>query len=133
LDQQVAVVAIPGLFPGSRRNLSLEMLRYGWATTYEQSGAEYGQGGKEDFLSIEAEARWRPSLTSAIEFYHADFSSRKKRRGMWKDGIPLETPAEYKKRYAATSAPEKTTGPKIIDKQNEVPSNKRWWKNFWPS
>ena len=33
------------------------MLRAGWATTYEQAGAEYGKWGKDEFLRIEAEAK----------------------------------------------------------------------------
>lgn len=33
------------------------MLRAGWAITYEQSGAEYGKWGKEEFLKLEAEAK----------------------------------------------------------------------------
>ena len=33
------------------------MLRAGWATTYLQSGAEFGQLGKEKFLAMEAQAK----------------------------------------------------------------------------
>lgn len=33
------------------------MIRAGWATTYLQSGAEYGQFGKERFLAMEAQAK----------------------------------------------------------------------------
>ncbi|KIM89888.1 hypothetical protein PILCRDRAFT_53296, partial [Piloderma croceum F 1598] len=59
--------------------LSLEMLKAGWVTTYEQAGAEYGEWGKDEFLRIEAEAKAA-------------------RRGMWKLGTSSETPAEYKRR-----------------------------------
>lgn len=38
-------------------NLSLEMLRAGWATTYEQSNAEYGASSKDEFLRTEEEAK----------------------------------------------------------------------------
>jgi endonuclease YncB( thermonuclease family) len=41
----------------SGKNLSLEMLRAGWATTYEQTNAEYGPWGKEFFLKIEQDAK----------------------------------------------------------------------------
>jgi endonuclease YncB( thermonuclease family) len=41
----------------SGKSLSLEMLRAGWATTYEQSNAEYGPWGKEEFLRVEQEAK----------------------------------------------------------------------------
>ena len=50
----------PRLLPGflaTGKCLSLEMLRQGWATTYEQAGAEYGKWGKDEFLRIEAEAQ----------------------------------------------------------------------------
>jgi endonuclease YncB( thermonuclease family) len=51
----------PLLLPGSLasgKNLSLEMLKAGWVTTYEQAGAEYGQLGKDEFLRVEAEAKY---------------------------------------------------------------------------
>jgi endonuclease YncB( thermonuclease family) len=48
---------LPG-FIASGKNLSLEMLKAGWVTTYEQAGAEYGKWGKNDFLRIEAEAKY---------------------------------------------------------------------------
>jgi hypothetical protein len=54
------VVQSPRLLPGSLasgKSLSLEMLRAGWVTTYEQAGAEYGQWGKDEFLRLEAEAK----------------------------------------------------------------------------
>jgi endonuclease YncB( thermonuclease family) len=58
---KVAVVLLsPRLLPGSifsGKNLSLEMLRAGWVTTYEQSGAVYGKWGKEVFLRLENEAK----------------------------------------------------------------------------
>ncbi|THH28088.1 hypothetical protein EUX98_g6110 [Antrodiella citrinella] len=65
------------------KNVSVEMLRAGWAVTYEQAGAEYGGLGKEAFLAIQAEAQ-------------------KAKRGMWKNGVGAETPAEYKKRGASS-------------------------------
>lgn len=47
---------LPGwLVPG--KSLSLEMLKAGWATTYEQTGAEYGKHGKGVFLRTEAKAK----------------------------------------------------------------------------
>ena len=38
-------------------SLALEMLRAGMATTYTESGAEYGPWGREQFLRVEEEAR----------------------------------------------------------------------------
>lgn len=47
---------LPGwLVPG--KSLGLEMLKAGWATTYQQAGAEYGKHGKGVFLQIEAKAK----------------------------------------------------------------------------
>lgn len=45
------------LTPQFGRCLSLEMLRDGWAVTYEQAGAVYGKWGKEHFLELEAKAK----------------------------------------------------------------------------
>lgn len=45
------------LTPRFGRCLSLEMLRDGWAVTYEQAGAVYGKWGKEHFLELEAKAK----------------------------------------------------------------------------
>ncbi|KIY74133.1 nuclease [Cylindrobasidium torrendii FP15055 ss-10] len=86
----VAYVALPQrLIPSTRlskkRNLALEMLRAGWATTYQQYGAEHGSIGKAEFLRIEAEAKIA-------------------RVGQWKSGIKGESPAEYKRRQAASEA-----------------------------
>ncbi|KAF8836238.1 staphylococcal nuclease [Paxillus ammoniavirescens] len=64
--------------------LALEMLRAGTVTTYEQAGAEHGPWGREVFLRLEAEARAN-------------------KKGMWKNAESVETPAEYKRRYAATT------------------------------
>ena len=57
-------VAIPHLKPQflpasifSGKSIPLEMLRAGWVETYEQSGAEYGRWGKEEFLRVQAEAQ----------------------------------------------------------------------------
>ena len=49
------------LLPGSifsGKNLSLEMLKSGWGTTYQQAGAEYGKWGLEEYLRVEAEAKY---------------------------------------------------------------------------
>lgn len=58
---QVGLVELPPrLLPGwlvPGKSLSLEMLKAGWATTYEQAGAEYGKHGKDVFLQIEAKAK----------------------------------------------------------------------------
>ena len=44
------------------RCLSLDMIKDGWATTYEQSGAVYGRWGKQAFLDLEAKARFGPLI-----------------------------------------------------------------------
>ncbi|CAE6415596.1 hypothetical protein ACGC1H_007166 [Rhizoctonia solani] len=72
------------LFKG--KHLSLEMLRAGWATVYEQGGAEYDPYTKEAFFRVEREAKAA-------------------KRGIWEKGKKLkETPAEYKKRHTAAEA-----------------------------
>ncbi len=60
---QVSITMLPRRWlpkfttPITGRCVSIDMLRAGWATTYEQSGAEYGKWGKETFLEAEAEAK----------------------------------------------------------------------------
>ncbi|KAN0080311.1 hypothetical protein V8E55_009877 [Tylopilus felleus] len=89
-DQYGRIVGVPlvprpflplflGKYFGS--SLALEMLRAGTATTYEESGAEYGPWGRDTFLRVEGEAKAA-------------------RRGMWRSGVDIEMPGQYKKRYA---------------------------------
>lgn len=66
----------------------MAMLRSGWATTYEGAGAEYGAHTKEYFLKVEGRAK-------------------RLRRGIWAGGVEIESPAEYKKRYAVAEVPGK--------------------------
>jgi len=61
-------------------NLSLDMVKNGWARTYVQGGAVYGTEGKDKYLKVEEKAQ-----TKGV--------------GMWVDGLDLETPAEHKKKY----------------------------------
>lgn len=66
-----------------RRNVSKEMLRRGWATVYEgKTGAEFN-GLQLVFKTLENAARRR-------------------RLGIFQDGASIETPAQYKRKYAKT-------------------------------
>lgn len=63
-DQYGRIVAVPHLkpriLPGSLatgRCLPVEMLRAGWGSVYEQTGAEYGSGGLDKFLQVQKEAQ----------------------------------------------------------------------------
>lgn len=49
---------LPTAIPFRKRNISLEMIRAGWATVYEQSNAVYGKEGKDRYLSMEAAAKY---------------------------------------------------------------------------
>jgi endonuclease YncB( thermonuclease family) len=65
-----------------RRDVGLEMLKRGLATTYEaKTGAEFGDF-EEKYRAAEARARAR-------------------RKGMWAGSGPVETPREYKTRVTA--------------------------------
>ncbi|KAJ6612271.1 SNase-domain-containing protein [Mycena sp. CBHHK59/15] len=104
-DQYSRIVAIvtmaPRFLPGtwvSGKSLSLEMLRTGWVTTYEQAGAEYGKWGKEEFLRVENEAKAA-------------------RRGMWANGTTAESPSEFKRRHAQSNGTSEAT--KVVDKKAE--------------
>ncbi|EIW56856.1 SNase-domain-containing protein [Trametes versicolor FP-101664 SS1] len=83
-----AVHLKPRILPGwltTGRDLSVEMLRAGWASVYEQAGAEYGKSGLDEFLRVQSEAQ-------------------RTKKGIWKRGTRGETPAEYKKRYRDAAA-----------------------------
>ncbi|KAJ6448882.1 nuclease [Mycena sanguinolenta] len=104
-DQYARIVSIVTLSPrflpaswASGKSLSLEMLRAGWVTIYEQAGAEYGKWGKEEFLRVENEAKAA-------------------RRGMWANGTTAETPAEYKRRHAQADISSNT---KVVDKRAAI-------------
>ncbi|KAJ7039540.1 hypothetical protein C8F04DRAFT_1085636 [Mycena alexandri] len=105
-DQYSRIVSIvtltPRLLPGSwaaGKSLSLEMLKAGWVTTYEQAGAEYGKWGKEEFLRVENEAKAA-------------------RRGMWAEGTNAESPSEYKRRHAQAES----SDTKVVDKRAKTAS-----------
>ncbi|KAJ3799641.1 hypothetical protein GGU11DRAFT_776203 [Lentinula aff. detonsa] len=106
-DQYARIVAnvvtkrrfLPGSLFGE--SLALQMIKSGWATTYEQAGAEYGKWGKEEFLK-------------------AEIGAKALRLGMWKDGIQGETPAEYKRRHAQT---ENAPVSKRASAKSTTPSN----------
>ncbi|KAJ7116344.1 nuclease [Mycena epipterygia] len=102
----VAIVTMPPRFlPGSwtsGKSLSLEMLRSGWVTTYEQAGAEYGKWGKEEFLRVENEAKAA-------------------RRGMWANGTTAESPSEYKRRHAQAES----SDAKVVDKRAKTESTSK--------
>jgi len=115
-DQYSRVVSIvtlpPRLLPASwvsGKSLSLEMLKAGWVTTYEQAGAEYGKWGKEEFLRVENEAKAA-------------------RRGMWANGTTLESPSEFKRRHAQASG---NTDAKVVDKSAKTESSRSDGKTGW--
>ncbi|GLB44574.1 putative to staphylococcal nuclease [Lyophyllum shimeji] len=108
-DQYSRIVAhvtlAPRIFPGAfatGKVLSLEMLRAGWVTTYEQAGAEHGKWGKDEFLRVEAEAKAA-------------------HRGMWKHGVGAESPAEYKRRHATAASLEEAEAARP---RTQVPSER---------
>ncbi|KAJ8690688.1 putative endonuclease lcl3 [Pleurotus ostreatus] len=91
------------------------MLKAGCGTVYEQSNAEYGQWGKEQYMSAMEEAK------SA-------------RRGMWKAGTNGETPAEYKRRYANSSPIPTSKGPGETDSTEPDASEsprRTWLSRIW--
>ncbi|KAJ7844417.1 hypothetical protein B0H14DRAFT_2776886 [Mycena olivaceomarginata] len=107
-DQYARIVSIVTLTPrflpaswASGKSLSLEMLKAGWVTTYEQAGAEYGKWGKEEFLRVENEAKAA-------------------RRGMWVDGTTAESPAEFKRRHAQADS----SDTKVVDKRSSKTNEK---------
>ncbi|KAH8822772.1 hypothetical protein DL96DRAFT_312732 [Flagelloscypha sp. PMI_526] len=113
----VSIVKVPSRFVPSfiskGKNLSIEMLRVGWVTTYEQAGASYGTEGKDEFLRVEAEAKAA-------------------RRGQWASGLTSETPAEYKRRHAELEAvAKKDTQTQSPSSANEVVSPRRGWFSWF--
>lgn len=58
LFHQVAIPLIKSWFPFRYKCISLEMLKAGWATVYEQANAEYGKWGKKYFLKVLSQAQY---------------------------------------------------------------------------
>ncbi|KDR73970.1 hypothetical protein GALMADRAFT_250697 [Galerina marginata CBS 339.88] len=117
-DQYSRIVAqvhlAPRILPGflfHGKDLSAEMLKAGSATVYEQAGAEYGKLGKEGYLRLEAEAKVA-------------------RRGMWKGGKVVETPAEYKRRHASAAPLEEAEGGKPSSPTSAAPK-KSWLRRLF--
>ncbi|KAI0669021.1 SNase-domain-containing protein [Trametes maxima] len=109
----------PRFLPGwlaSGRDLSVEMLRAGWGSVYEQAGAEYGKSGLAEFLRVQQEAQ------SA-------------KRGIWVHGTKGETPAEYKKRYREATAAGDAAPPTQSASQPTTQSTPEggWWKRLFRS
>jgi hypothetical protein len=48
---------LPTWIPFRYRNVSIEMLKAGWATIYEQAHAQYGPLGKGFYLDVEKQAK----------------------------------------------------------------------------
>ncbi|KDQ52342.1 hypothetical protein JAAARDRAFT_40235 [Jaapia argillacea MUCL 33604] len=110
----IANVTLPHFLPTLSKGkcLSMEMITAGWVTTYTSAGAEYGKWGREEFERVEGEAKAA-------------------RRGMWKDGTELESPAEYKKRYAngASSSTDVEKG-EVGEKKSPKPKMSGFWFRF---
>lgn len=90
-----------------------------------QAGAEYGKWGKAEFLRVEAQAKW-VHVPSSSSHYLTGFSHRTARRGIWKDGVSVESPAEYKKRYAVSG---ELPTPTISGTKTTL--RKSWWGRIW--
>ncbi|KAF8637145.1 hypothetical protein AX17_003049 [Amanita inopinata Kibby_2008] len=105
----------PRFLPGTLvfgKSLPLEMLRAGWATTYEQAFAEYGEGGKELYLKAEKEARGS-------------------KRGMWQHGTNIETPASYKRRHAQVSDNTESRNLKSARARPQNLTSIGWLRRLW--
>ena len=61
----------------SKQDISIGLARNGYATLYTGGGAEYN--GKRE--KLEKEIAW----------------AKKKKKGIWINGVSIQTPAEYKK------------------------------------
>lgn len=81
-----------------RRDVSLQMLRDGWATVYEaKQGAEFGGEKTEQKYRREEE------------------TAKRKGRGIWglaKKGGTFESPREYKRKYSGDASIEEKGGAK---------------------
>ncbi|KAF7312178.1 TNase-like domain-containing protein [Mycena indigotica] len=119
-DQYSRIVAVvtlsPQFLPGSLfygKSLPLEMLKAGWATTYEQAGAEYGKWGKAEYLKVENDAKV-------------------KRIGMWEKGTSLESPAEFKRRHAQTANNDTNAkGLGVTEEGLPERSSKSWFQSWF--
>jgi len=82
---------LPWWLTGNRgTNLVEESVRRGWALVYEPEGGVFPHPQKKErYLTLMREAQ-------------------RAKAGMWKNGTPLETPGQYKKRTKQGVAPENT-------------------------
>ena len=116
------------------------MLSAGYATTYEQSGAEYGRWGKEQFLQYEQLARsvllfpLTRFSECGVNLKTTRISSRAAKRGMWASKTALESPSEYKKRYREGNVTSSDPGSNTINKEIRSISHKqsKSWTRFLP-
>ena len=134
------MVLPPRFLPGtisSGRSLALEMLAAGWATTYEQAGAEYGRWGKDAFLRAESIAKWVFTIScnhlaaaclilssAGCQHYRAAGC------GIWEKGVDGETPAEYKRRIPTDPQLRLLIRP-LPNKQERRPGEARSQQDGW--
>ncbi|WFD00794.1 micrococcal nuclease [Malassezia yamatoensis] len=95
IDQYQRLVATPYVFRWpyifGRTNVSLSMVRKGFATVYRSAGAAYGSPSFLQKTLLQAKSG-RRMLERAEEY------AKVMRLGMWSHGRNIETPAEYKRR-----------------------------------
>ncbi|TFK69171.1 staphylococcal nuclease [Pluteus cervinus] len=99
-----AYVSSNSFLPLFKTNLAHRLLSDGYGTVYEQHGAQYGSWGKELYQKLEADAK-------------------EDRRGMWKNGPDIETPAQYKRRHAQGNVDDASAS---SDEDTAVPESKTW-------
>jgi hypothetical protein len=92
-----------------------------------QAGAEYGTPGKDEFLRIEAEAKYASPFSLAIEIKTVYYRAAK--RGMWKKGVHAETPLQYKRRYANTASLEQAAADETKTRQRGSPRS--WFSRLF--
>ena len=154
---QVALVHLsPRILPGFLfygKDLSAEMLKSGWAVTYAQVFLrnnnnyvrffdinligwcwirETGKGGLSS-SSKSSPVRQTAYLLLLINSFDLGFYLffRTARRGIWKYGRNVETPAEYKRRYAMSPdvvSNSSTSSPSIATKRSKKRS---WWSRLF--
>ncbi|KZT58175.1 SNase-domain-containing protein [Calocera cornea HHB12733] len=124
----VATVVVPRWFLPvwlrSGKNVGLEMLRAGLATTYTQSGAEYGKWTVEEFQQVEEEAKY--GCFTSTRWIYLTMSYRREKRGMWAKTSKYESPAHYKRRYKTGEG-----GEELVSKAME-PEPRKGLRSIWP-
>ncbi|SOV04628.1 uncharacterized protein UDID_02641 [Ustilago sp. UG-2017a] len=100
IDQYKRLVATPYIWEPpyvfGKTNVSLAMVKEGWAMVYRAAGADYGHATWWAKF-------WRKSTTGLSALERAETKAKRQNIGMWSLGKKFESPEDYKRRVKGES------------------------------